>query len=399
MTLRGTPKAAIQWLDGKNQDKEFEGSANAQLLMFCVYPNTGVNLMNLEEQNKGEEIHPVLAKVVDTFTDVFSVPTELPPKRSHDHRIPLLPNTQPINIRPYRHPPYAERCHRSHGKGILNKNTVKDKFLIPIIEELIEELHGATIFYKLDLRSGYHQIRMHKEDIPKTAFKTQQGHYEFLVMPFGLTNAPSTFQALMNEAFDTIVKERGYKWTDEAQVAFENLKVAMQKAPVLALPDFTKPFEVETDASGVGIGAVLQQNGHPIAYMSKTLSIKHQSILKYLLDQKITTPTQMKWLPKLMWFDYGVVYKKGSDNAAADALSRVQSAELLSMVTTLVTTELAKKIEDSWCQLTRKGKIVVGNDPELRKELLTHFHEGVVGGHSGIKVTTHKICNAILEGP
>ncbi|GJS23360.1 putative mitochondrial protein [Tanacetum coccineum] len=322
MTLRGTPKAAIQWLDGKNQDKEFEGSANAQLLMFCVYPNTGVNLMNLEEQNKGEEIHPVLAKVVDTFTDVFSVPTELPPKRSHDHRIPLLPNTQPINIRPYRHPPYAERCHRSHGKGILNKNTVKDKFLIPIIEELIEELHGATIFYKLDLRSGYHQIRMHKEDIPKTAFKTQQGHYEFLVMPFGLTNAPSTFQALMNfddiliysqtleeHAFDTIVKERGYKWTDEAQVAFENLKVAMQKAPVLALPDFTKPFEVETDASGVGIGAVLQQNGHPIAYMSKTLSIKHQT---------------------------------------ADALSRVQSAELLSMVTTLVTTELAKKIEDSW---------------------------------------------------
>ncbi|GJX27091.1 hypothetical protein Tco_0233387, partial [Tanacetum coccineum] len=74
MILRGTPKAAIQWLDGKNRDKEFEGSANAELLMFCMYPNTGVNLMNLEGQNKGEEIYPELAKVVDTFADVFNVP-------------------------------------------------------------------------------------------------------------------------------------------------------------------------------------------------------------------------------------------------------------------------------------------------------------------------------------
>nr|GEU50619.1 hypothetical protein [Tanacetum cinerariifolium] len=124
--------------------------------------------------------------------------------------------------------------------------------------------------------------KMHKEDIPKTAFKTHQGHYEFLVMPFGLTNAPSTFQALMNEG--------GYKWSDKAQSAFETLKSVMQNAPVLTLPDFTKPFEVETDASRVGIGA----------------------------------------LPK-------------------------------------------------------KGKIIVGNDPKLRKELLQYFHRGVVGGHSGVK--------------
>nr|GEV08519.1 reverse transcriptase domain-containing protein [Tanacetum cinerariifolium] len=126
-------------------------------------------------------------------------------------------------------------------------------------ERINSQLHGSTIFSKIDLRSGYHQIQMRLGDEWKTAFKTRDGLHEWIVMPFGLSNAPSTFMRLMNQ-------------TSEVAKAFDILNAKVTDAPILALPNFDEVFHVECDAYGVGICGVLSQNQRPVSFFSEKLN-------------------------------------------------------------------------------------------------------------------------------
>ncbi|GJV07555.1 putative reverse transcriptase domain-containing protein [Tanacetum coccineum] len=172
--------------------------------------------------------------VVREFEDVFPEDLSgLPPQRQVEFRIDLVPGATPIAKSPYRLAPsemqelsgqlqelqdkgFIRPSHSPWGAPVLfvkkkdgslrmcidyrelNKLTVKNRYPLPRIDDLFDQLQGSRFFSKIDLRSGYHQLRVHEDDIPKTAFRTRYGHFEFTVMPFGLTNAPAIFMDLMN---------------------------------------------------------------------------------------------------------------------------------------------------------------------------------------------------------
>ncbi|KAH9699581.1 hypothetical protein KPL71_024420 [Citrus sinensis] len=583
-TFRGMERAGMEALTGK----EFLNLQGTGFFFQIIPANT----------NKLNEYPPDLICLLNEFCHVFQPPSGLPPKRTHDHQIPLEPNTKPVSVRPYRYPYYQKNEIEKMVKELLqaglvrpssspfsspvllvkkadgswrfcvdyralNTITVKDKYPIPVIDELLDELHGAKFFSKLDLRAGYHQIRVKGEDVSKTAFRTHEGHYEFLVMPFGLTNAPATFQSLMNDLFrpylrrfilvffyDILVYSRtwedhlshlrqvldilstnslfakeskcqfgvlqveylghiisekgvavdpvkiqividwptptttkgvrgflslagyyrkfirnfgciaapltrlltkdGFHWNKDAVAAFDQLKTALTSPPVLRLPDFSQRFVIECDASGIGIGAILSQQNKLVAYFSEALkgsalalstyekemlaiikSIRKwrpyllgkpftirtdQKSLKYLLEQRITTPAQTRWLPKILGYDYEIEYKKGAENQGADSLSRMVEFLAISLPHANWWPVLQREVQqDTFYEglsqrsssqsnqlLQRDGvwfkrdRVYLSSTSSLIPKIISDCHASPVGGHFGYHKTLARIKRRFL---
>ena len=375
--------------------------------------------VNKSLTSQEQEYKSFLKDYADCFSE--TLPEELPPTRGEDdHKIELVPGTSPPNKPPYRvslaqQEEIMSQVNELLQKGLvqpssspfcspvllvqkkdgsfrmcvdyraLNKSTIKNRFPVPRIEDIFDKLQGSSYYSRIDLKSGYHQIKIVPEDIHKTAFRTTFGLYEFLVMPFGLTNAPATFNRMMDRIFrpyrsftgvffdDIIVfsktleehkehlkkvfeelhnnklyvngkksefflqeirylghiiskegikmdpeklqviaewpqprnlhelrsfigmcayyrkfiekfsviagplhdltkKNVKYQWTSKEESAFQALKAKLMTQPLLQLPNLSKPFEVYCDACGDSLGAVLLQEGHPIAYESRRVN-------------------------------------------------------------------------------------------------------------------------------
>ncbi|GJS18900.1 putative reverse transcriptase domain-containing protein [Tanacetum coccineum] len=179
----------------------------------------------------------------------------------------------------------------------LNKLTVKNRYPLPRIDDLFDQLQGSSVYSKIDLRSDYHQLRVREEDIPKTAFRTRYGHYEFQVMPFGLTNAPANkkeHEEHLKAILELLEKEELYANVDAKQEVVFALNIWRH-----------------------------------YLYGTKCMVFTDHKSLQYILDQKELNMSQRRWLELLSDYDCEIHYHPGKANVVADALSKKEQIKPL----------------------------------------------------------------------
>ncbi|GJY76006.1 putative reverse transcriptase domain-containing protein [Tanacetum coccineum] len=250
------------------------------------------NITATKDEDKSKEKRLEDVPVVQEFPEVF--PEDLPgipPTRQVEFRIDLVPGATPVARAPYRLAPsemkeLAEQLQELTDKGFsktkeLNKHDMKNRYPHPKIDDLYEQLQDEYLS-KIDLRSGYHQLRVREEDIPKTAFRTRYGHYEFQVMPFGLTNAPAVVQFL-GHVID--YRERSQvDWGDKQEAAFQLLKQKLCMHQSCPFPEGSEDFIAYYDASKKGLGAMLMQREKVISYASRQLKIHEKNYTTHDLE-------------------------------------------------------------------------------------------------------------------
>ena len=513
-----------------------------------------------------------ILNLVNKYNEIFpeELPAKLPPRRNIEHGIELELGTSPPSRPPYRLSFVEQDELRKQLKQLLdnqlirpscspygspvlfvkkksgelrmcidfralNNITIKNKYPLPRVDELLDQLSTGRYFSKLDLTSGYWQVRIKDNDIPKTAFRTRYGHFEFMVMPFGLTNAPATFQHLMNSIFQDFLdkfvivylddimiysktyeehlehlekvfarlrenqlyaklkkcefakekvqylghivsknsirpeedkvkaikdwkqpltqkdvmsflglanfyrkfidnfskrslpltkligKNSKFSWGVEQESAFNDIKDALIKAPVLKLPTRNGKFIIHTDASSEAVGAVLEQEDEatkvikPVAYYSQKLQgaqlnypthekelyaiiralltwkhyiegrkflicTDHHSI-NYLKTQPQLSKRQARWVELMAEFDFDIHYKPGRTNIVADALSRKPHINLID--STIIPENIKVKLIEEYKndkEFCETYEVLKNNKPPPEKQEFKYKHYKIQGG-------------------
>ncbi|XP_070037045.1 uncharacterized protein [Nicotiana tomentosiformis] len=355
-----------------------------------------------EDSGEPQDIPSELGALLDSHATVFTKPHRLPPVRTTDHSIHLSPEARPVNVKPYRYPHFQKQMmeqlvsdmlrdgvtqpstspfsspvllvRKKDGSWrfcvnyrALNAITVRDRFPIPSVDELFDELYGAKFFSKLDLLSGYHQIRVRPVDVPKTFI---------LVVAFGAFGvspqiAPTTpigckaqqmrfirhFATVASPLSDLLRKD-AFVWNEQAQQAFEDLKSRLSSTPVLALPNFDDDFTLETDASGVGIGNKA----------TDALSRPPEVGTFYAISER-----SFEWLAELI----------EANKIHLELLAIQQGME--NKPTDYAAYSFRKGL------LFYKGRLVIPHDSSLKQLLLQEFHDSKIGGHAGVARTFHRL--------
>ncbi|GKA22269.1 putative reverse transcriptase domain-containing protein [Tanacetum coccineum] len=408
--------------DGSNQGNvtrlNIISCTKTQKYMEKGFPIFLAHVTAKEVEDKSEKKRLEDVPIVQDFPEVFPEDLSgLPPTRQVEFQIDLVPGAAPVARAPYRLAPsemkeLSEQLKELSDKGFirpssspwgapvlfvkkkdgsfrmcidyreLNKLTVKNRYPLPRIDDLFDQLQGSSVYSKIDLRSGYHQLRVREEDIPKTAFRTRYGHYEFQVMPFGLTNAPAVFIDLMKRFLGYVIDNEGIH-VDLAKI--DSIKdwaspkspteicqfLGLASAPILALPEGSKDFIAYCDASKKGLGIVLMQREKVIAYALRQLKIHEKNYtthdlelgavvfalkiwrhylygtkctvftdhksLQHILNQKELNMRQRRWLKLLSDYDCEIRYHLGKANVVADALSRKEGDQPLRVRALVIT--------------------------------------------------------------
>ncbi|GJV86667.1 putative reverse transcriptase domain-containing protein, partial [Tanacetum coccineum] len=371
--------------------------AQKYLLQGCHVFLAHITIKETGDKSKKKQLQDV--PIVKNFPEVFPEDLPgLPHTRQVEFHIDLVPGAAPVARAPYRLAPsemkeLADQLQELSDKGFirpssspwgapvlfvkkkdgslrmcidyreLNKLTVKNRYPLPRIDDLFDQLQGSSVYSKIDLRSGYHQLRVREEDISKTAFRTRYGHYEFQVMPFGLTNAPAVFMDLMNRVckpyldkfvivfiddiliysknkqeheehlkiiLELLKKEELYAkfskcefWIPKVQFlghVIDNKGIHVDPAKIESIKDWASPktpteirsedFIVYCDASKKGLGAVLMQREKVISYASRQLKIHEKNYTTHDLELGAVVFTLKIWRHYL----YGTKYTVFTDH-------------------------------------------------------------------------------------